>query len=393
VKVQARAYVTSLDRDSFRQTGTDFGKIPTGSDTIIQFQEFETYGLDLRVLRYWKLGEVEQAMTMGYTAYVVDAPFRQEKATGNPDASSGALDRKFMRGTQVNSLFAENRFSLRKWAVTPGVRFENIRQRINESTGTRRREDRSDNVPLLGLGVVYEVSEKTDLYANVSEGYTPVAFATAVPLGSSQAISQDIKPAKVDSQEIGIRHQSKSLVLDASIFQIFYSNLFGKDGSGLTERFINTGAGLHQGVDASIQWRLSSDVNAWKPTWGDLDVYLNATALSAEFVNGPNKGKRPQYAPDYMFRTGLIFRPQERDKLALMATVLDEHYGDDINSDKFTIPGYTVLDLTFEKGFKGFELVGGINNLLDAKYFTRVRATGLDPALPRNVYLGLQTQF
>jgi Fe(3+) dicitrate transport protein len=76
-----------------------------------------------------------------------------------------------------------------------------------------------------------------------------------------------------------------------------------------------------------------------------------------------------------------------------MATVFDEHYGDDTNADNFVIPSYTVLDLTFEKGFKGFELVGGLNNLLDKKYYARVRATGIDPALPRNVYLGVQTQF
>jgi Fe(3+) dicitrate transport protein len=245
----------------------------------------------------------------------------------------------------------------------------------------------------MGLGVVYDLSEKTDLYFNASEGYTPVAFATAVPLGTSQSISEDIESAKVDSQEIGLRHQSQSLVYDVSAFQIFYSNLFGSDGSGTTQKFINTGAGLHRGVDASVQWRLSNDVSLWNKNWGDLDMYFNAMALSAEFVSGPRDGKRPQYAPDYTFRTGLIYKPQERDKLALMATVFDEHYGDDTNTANFVIPSYTVVDLTFEKGFKGFELVGGINNLLDKKYYARVRATGIDPALPRNVYLGVQTQF
>ena len=396
VKVQAKLYMSSLDRDSFRQTwasGSTFGTIPNGNDTNIQFQGFETKGIDLRVLRYWKMGEVEQALSVGYSGYFMESPYLEEVATGNPNATRGTLTRKLTRESNVNSLFAENRFAAGKWAITPGVRFENIRQKIDEKTGTRRQEDRTDNVPLLGLGVVYDLSEKTDLYFNASESYTPVAFATAVPLGTSEAISEDIKSAKVDSQEIGIRHQSKSLVFDVSAFQIFYSNLFGADGSGSTRKFINTGAGLHRGMDASVQWRLSQDVGIWNKGWGELDVYLNAMALSAEFVGGPQNGKRPQYAPDYTFRTGLIYKPQERDKIALMATVFDEHYGDDTNSANFEIPSYTVFDLTFEKGFKGFELVGGINNLLDKKYYARVRGTGIDPALPRNVYLGVQTQF
>ena len=393
VKVQAKVYVSSLDRDSFRQTGSGFGTVANGNNTNIQFQDFETKGIDLRVLRYWKLGEVEQAMSVGYSGYFMESPYLEEVATGNPNATRGTLSRKLTRESNVNSLFAENRFALGKWAITPGVRFENIRQIVDEKTGTGRQEDRTDNVPLLGLGVVYDLTETTDLYFNASEGYTPVAFATAVPLGTSQSISEDIEAAKVDSYELGARHKSKSLVVDVSAFQIFYSNLFGSDGSGATQKFINTGAGLHRGVDASVQWRLSNDVSAWKQNWGDLDLYFNAMALSAEFVSGPRDGKRPQYAPDYTFRTGLIYKPQERDKIALMATIFDEHYGDDTNTDNFVIPSYTVVDLTFEKGFKGFELVGGINNILDKKYYARVRGTGIDPALPRNVYLGVQTQF
>lgn len=397
VKVQAKAYMSSLDRDSFRQSGTGFGTLATGNNTNVQFQEFDTKGIDLRVLKYWKLGDVEQALSMGYAGFFNESPYREELATGNPNATRGDLTRKLTRESQSNSLFAENRFAFGKWAVTPGVRFENIRQivdeKVNTTTGFLRQEDRTDNVYLMGLGVVYDLTEATDLYFNASEGYTPVAFATAVPLGSSQSISDDIEAAKVDSYEIGARHKSKNLIFDVSAFQIFYSNLFGSDGSGATQKFINTGAGLHRGVDASVQWRLSNDVSLWNKNWGDLDMYFNAMALSAEFVSGPRDGKRPQYAPDYTVRTGLIYKPKERDKIALMATIFDEHYGDDTNADNFVIPSYTVVDLTFEKGFKGFELVGGLNNLLDKKYYARVRGTGIDPALPRNIYLGVQTQF
>jgi outer membrane receptor protein involved in Fe transport len=38
-------------------------------------------------------------------------------------------------------------------------------------------------------------------------------------------------------------------------------------------------------------------------------------------------------------------------------------------------------------------VIGGINNLFDLKYTTRITQTGIDPAMPRNWYVGVQVQF
>jgi outer membrane receptor protein involved in Fe transport len=39
------------------------------------------------------------------------------------------------------------------------------------------------------------------------------------------------------------------------------------------------------------------------------------------------------------------------------------------------------------------KILYGINNVLDAKYYTRVRATGIEPALERNYYAGLELAY
>jgi outer membrane receptor protein involved in Fe transport len=38
-------------------------------------------------------------------------------------------------------------------------------------------------------------------------------------------------------------------------------------------------------------------------------------------------------------------------------------------------------------------VLGGLNNLLDERYFARVRPDGIDPAYGRNFYAGLMLAF
>lgn len=376
-----------LNRDSFSQNRgtapTGFGAIFNGTTNSIQRQDFHTIAADIRYLKHWELAGADQTFTAGTLLYHLDSPYRQEQGS-SAGASSGTLQRRLIRQSITNSLFAENRTSVGNWTITPGIRVENLRQVIDEKyrsgSSTLRHEDRTNNVPLLGLGVTYMLNDEWELFANASEAYTPVTFANAVPTGVTDTISDDIKESHSDTQEVGVRGETKAWRVDVSAFQVYYANLFGRSGT----KFINTGAGLNRGVEAAAQWRAFEFV----------DLYANTMLLNAKFTNGPNDGKTPQYAPDFLTRAGIIVRPNEKDKYALMGTWVDQQYGDDSNTDDFHIPGYEVLDFTFEKNlFSSVQLVGGVNNLLDKKYYARIRGQGIDPAAPRNYYLGLQAQF
>lgn len=384
---QVTVFGGKLARDSFSQNrGTapaGQGAIFNASSNVIQLQDFQTVAAESRYLRHWGLGESEQTFTAGVLVYHMDSPYREEQGqTG--DAASGILQKRLIRQSITNSVFLENRTVYGNWTVTPGVRLENIRQVVDEryraSGASLRHEDNTHNVPLLGLGLTYTLTDVWEVYANASQSYTPVSFANAVPTGATDTISADIKESHSNTEEVGIRAQMQRLKVDVSAFQVYYANLFGRSGTS----FINTGAGINRGLEAQAQWRALDK----------LELYANAMFLRARFINGPNDGKTPQYAPDFLTRAGLIFHPSDRDKIALMGTVVDQQYGDDTNSDSFRIPGYTVVDLTFEKTLYGnLQLVGGLNNLLDRKYYTRIRGQGIDPSAPRNYYLGLQAQF
>jgi Fe(3+) dicitrate transport protein len=71
---------------------------------------------------------------------------------------------------------------------------------------------------------------------------------------------------------------------------------------------------------------------------------------------------------------------------------VDDHFADDANTANRTVPSYTVWDLAGEvKVWKEYlTLFGGVNNLFDERYYSRVRSDGIDPAAERNVYGGVR---
>ena len=126
-----------------------------------------------------------------------------------------------------------------------------------------------------------------------------------------------------------------------------------------------------------------------------LNAFTNVMFLHAEFIEGANSGKTPQYAPDYITRGGLEYNYHDRAKLRLAGTFLDNHFANDSNSANFTVPSYKVWDLTGEvKLYKdAVSLFGGVNNLFNEHYFARVRSDGIDPADRRNYYAGLKLNW
>jgi Fe(3+) dicitrate transport protein len=170
------------------------------------------------------------------------------------------------------------------------------------------------------------------------------------------------------------------LTWDLSAFLISYTDQFGRVGNVLK----NTGAAIHQGFEAAYDLEILR---------GALDFHWvgNLTALHARFKEGSLSGKTPQYAPKWLIKNGLYSNLGNRAKASLLHTFVSDHFGDDGNSVNRTIPSYRVLDLTLEGKIPhtGITVFAGVFNLLDERYFSRVRSNGIEPAMPRNLSIGL----
>jgi Fe(3+) dicitrate transport protein len=391
----SRFMIHSFDRDSFRQalgTGVpQFGGVANGTTNTIQKQAFTTASIDSRVKWSPDFVAGKNTATVGTTLYWVDSPFLQFQGA-TPNARTGDLRKDLMRNSRTVSLFAEDRLEWGAFSITPGVRIENIYQsieeRLNVGAAVPLRNNREwSHVPLFGLGMGYGLEDGSEFYGNVSQAYKPKTYADTIPLFNNDQIAEDIKEARSFQAEAGYRGSSRWLQWDSSVFYIHYSNQFGR----VVNTLQNTGAARYLGVDGSLE----GDLGVFADPLSNMHLYFNFSALNAQFTEGQLDGKTPQYAPKYLLRTGLLLYPADGIKIALMNTLVTEHFGDDENSANFKIPTYRVWDLTFETPIleKRLKLVGGVNNLFDAAYWARVRGNGVDPAQPRNFYLGLNAQI
>lgn len=421
-KMVTSLWGTYYTRFSARQRGGGFGTLPTGADansTTIEDQKFYTFGFETRLRHDYEWLGGKHTVAGGVQLYHTDSPRRDSRgATRN--ATDGALRTDSDRAVTYLPLFVENRFSWGALSITPGLRLENVWQSVRENRNVAKTavgtpladtED-SEFVPLLGLGLTYEWKPKVEIYGNVSQSYRPKIYTQAVPTDGTARIPADLKEGSAWQYEIGFRGRPTPWVnWDASLFLLDFDDQIGRVAlPGGASTVGNVGRAQHRGAEISgeldfigladaLQGGKSGDAAKPGPLgerYGSLSLYANAMLLDAEFVSGPLDGLTPRYAPDYLVRTGLIYRaPQERFCLAFTGTMVGESFADDANTPARFVPAHMVWDLTAEaKIYKDtLSVNAGINNLFNEDYYSRVTDTGIDPAWGRNYYVGFSLKF
>ncbi|MCG3175205.1 MAG: Fe(3+) dicitrate transport protein FecA [Candidatus Omnitrophica bacterium] len=407
-QLDAKVYGVYYERLSWRQRGGGFGTAPTGataSTNDIESQEFYTGGADIRVRRdYDALGHEGHTLTAGVTYHHTDSPRTDSRGT-TADAEDGSLRKDTDRTTDYLSVFAENLFKLGRLSITPSVRLENIWQDVVEHVNLDKTavpladENEYDLEPLAGVGVNYEVTDEMDVYANFSQGYRPKIFTQAVPSGTNQVVNTDLQAGRSWQTDLGLKGDlpQQGLRWDVSWFFLAFDDQIGSATVNGQSSVQNVGDAEHTGVELFAEQDLVRLWDNWTgssygESFGQLGIFAGGMALDAEFVGGPNKGKTPQYAPDYLLKTGVEYRHKDLVKVRLGGTFSDDHYADDNNTSTRYIPSYKVWDLMTELKLWGpnVSVFGGVNNLFDEDYFSRVRGDGIDPSDGRNYYAGVR---
>lgn len=399
-----RAWAIDYTRTSKRQNGGGFGVLPAGPDAAtknLERQQFNTYGAEGRVRLDWGAAN-RQVFTAGAQLFSTVSP-RTDSRGRSADADNGDVLTRSRRESFYTPVFVENLLRFGALSLTPGVRLEWVRQTVDETfnlakqnagTPLGRSSDRQ-SVPLLGLASAYQFATKTQAYANLSESYRPIVFTQAVPTGGTALIPADLAESRAANYELGLRSQpAPGLVCEASVFWLDFANQIGTVSlPGGRSTVGNVGRSVHRGAEASLKYNLLARRSG--PAAPELNAYANVMLLRARFERGPQAGRTPQLAPAHVVRAGLVYSRGDAIKLGLLGTVVARSYGDDNNSAERALPAHSVCDLTAEFKITGtrVRLVGGINNLLDADYYSRVTNAGIDPAPRRNAYAGVAVEF
>jgi Fe(3+) dicitrate transport protein len=438
-QLDIKAFGGYLSRYSQRQRGGGVGTLPIGgasNTNSIQLREAWTEGAEARLRHDYSLAGDTSTFAGGLYFYHAVQDRTDERGL-TPGASSGDLRNLNTGETTDFSIFAENRFHFGRFSITPGMRFEFLRQTLDEDLNvTRPLLSKEDDffVPLFSLGLGYVLIEgehpvtntakdskdaknatttttmvagglpRLELYGTVAQAYRPITYGELVPTSATGVVNGDLKEGNSLQYEIGIRGKPFPwLTFDVGAFYFTFEdavselNLPDPADPGQTITITqNVGDSHYQGFEAGMELDILGLMSGGtKSPYGQLNLYGNVTLLDAEFTAGPANGFTPPYAPDYQFKIGGIYRWEDRVKVALIGTMVDDHFANANNTYQFFVPAYTVWDLTAEVNFchGRIGIFAGINNVFDEDFWAEVRDEGILPAYGRNYYGGVSIKF
>ena len=402
--LDGRLWYSGMDRLS-RRSGMFTDPANEPSTTAIDEQKFENLGYDIRYAQTWGQNHV---LTLGSTGYLGDSPRTRHVSDDIRSSAQNPSDLAFdqERAITYNAIFVENLFRFGKLSVSPSMRYERINYDMREllTNASLRRDgidlDRTFNKALFGLGLMYQTSDRTELYANVSESYRPQRFDDLINPASELAGTNGPGVSSAVNYEVGFRGQPISnLIFDISLFRIDFDDKIEQIQVNISDvERINSGDSRHQGVELSLEY------DFLKSESSSFSLFANGSFLDTEIVNSVNTnliGNETAFAPGHVVRTGFIY-DDVFWRASLTATLVGDQYWQDSNLSRGTafgvvdaeIPSYEVLDFSMEYNpNEQWSIYGGINNLLNEDYFSRIRNDGIEPALERTFYIGMRLNF
>lgn len=457
--VQAKGWFTHQDIDS-RSAGNInpvTGAFPTS--TTFGYEEFNNGGLDLRVRKKWGADTMFRgsALTFGGVVYHGDAPF-QRYTLNNANTGPGFLySPRGTTSTLVNldqsrtadyqAFFIEDLIRIGSFHIVPSFRLDHESVEVDAAVapyflpGTEPNRDADKLMPLWGIGLGNDFGKGNETYFSASSGWRPVRFFDIA--GTRTAIVPGTSPDPFESLdiELGIHGTPiKGFWYDVGLFWMEFANRIetrAATGPGVTPFdtiAVNTGNTRHRGFEGEVsydflapfQTEIAADTTTTKDAKASSKdvapvsepsrplqfiVFSNLQVLDAEFTDSVQiipgttstfVGNAPAYAPDIVLKGGITFKRDKCFNVTFSAVYVSEQFWQDSNLGSASIPppeipAYEVYNLSGEVYLtRNVRLFGGVSNLADKKYYSRVFPFGggsIDPAAGRSGYLGLSVQF
>lgn len=384
--------------------------------------QYRNYALESRYLGNYNLGKMENTFSAGIRLYT-GTTTRRADGTGTTGTeydmtTSGRFPRDIEFGSRNAAAFIENVFRLsEKFLIIPGIRYEWLEGSASGRNGYAsngseiRLQDisRSRSFVLAGVGAEYHVTPNTEVYANITEAYRPIQFANLQAPPSTDVVDPNLKDAKGYNIDLGYRGKVHNyLQFDLSGFYLQYNNRIGAlTPAGANYRLVtNVGNSTSKGFEGYVEF---NPVKAFAGnTAADLFLFGSYAWVDAKYSGNQKisatEGKKVENAPAHILRSG-ITAGYKNFLLTGQVSYVGETFSDannaiapSANGQAGLIPAYTVADLTATYNFsKQLNVKAGINNLTDARYFTRraggYPGPGLLPADGRTFFLSVGASF
>lgn len=385
---------------------------------------YHSYSGEIRLLQHYNFLKNENHLSVG-VKYGNSRTLRKQKGTGT---SGTDFDLSLIKPYQIDltfktynyALFAENVFNITKrFSITPGFRYEMIKTDrsgvINNLPNLNLPYKLDRQVPLFGVGAEYNITPSINAYANFTQNFRPVLHSDLIPPTDLDRIDPDLKDAKGNNSEIGIRGTWKDVLqFDINYFRLQYDNRIGtlilNDNNGTYFYHTNIGDMLNQGAEFYIEWHPFNIMQS-PSKFLNIALFTSTAYNSAHYTKGTvtaggeNKdieGNTVENVPQWISRNGITYRYQKLSATLQMSYVA-ENYSDALNTVSTAtgvngiVPSYLLTDFNFTYYFQRYNIRFSVNNIADKSYYTR-RATGYPgpgilPSDGRSVVVSVGAKF
>lgn len=299
----------------------------------------------------------------------------------------------------------QDRISLGRWTVTPGLRLETIDlSRLDYGTanperdpaGSTRRE-RDVDVLVPGVGVTYRLDDRSSLLAGVHRGFAPPAPGS----------NDDADPEESVNYEVGYRFAGRDWSSELVGFFNDYDNLLGNDtissgGTGEGDQFNGGKAAVH-GLEAT--W--AGDPGRALNLRVGLPMSLTYTYTRAEFRSSFDS-EFAGWGSEVVTGDELPYLPRHQASLSagVVGARWSGHLGASFTDGMRTRAGqgpvpveestdaYVLVDLKVSYDVRsGLELYTQVRNLTDEVYIAARRPAGARPGIGRTALAGISWNF
>lgn len=369
-------------------------------------QNTTAYGARTQFFGDFKLGNIKTEFITGLEYFKDGFKGGTYENLYEDNNGNGSLEGARLTGTEqkrdfVNA-FAQLRFQLsKKFEVQAGVNYNKTNFELDNTypAETTSSEEYSYNgIWSPQLSVLFKPSILQTIYASVSRGFS--LPSTEETLTADGNINPNIKPENGYNFEVGGKFYflNRDLYAEISLYRMQINDLLVAQRVGDNQYVgINAGETLHQGIEASINYRWQLNRTFM------LQPYVTASIGDYEFKKFVNNdvdysGNRLTGVPANKVNAGLAV--ETNFGLYLSS---DFYYVDNIplnDANSAYAKSYSLLNMKtgyrFEL-FKGFtsHISAGINNVGNAHYagMVLVNATGVNGAPPRYYYPGMPINY
>ena len=308
--------------------------------------------------------------------------------------STNGADRYNIQSQSTSVYFLDNIELNPQWLLDLGVRWDKFETDSTMTYGAKNADvvaakvKAGDQLKLNNdsdffnyqAGITFKPLENGAIYASYATSANPVGVDGGDGSEGIAAAIQNLKPEKVRTMELGTKWNvlNDKLNLTAAIFRTEKENTRAADSDGFTRNIGETRVdGIELGANGNItdKWALSLGY-----------TYLDSEIIDAGFVNTAASGQPAVYAPSPTNGNQVqnvaknsatlwtTYQVLPQLNLGVGAVAMDKVYANAANT-KY-VPGYVRYDAMARYNVnKNVDLQLNVNNLSDARYFTKAYAS------------------